>query len=124
MPRHPLEFSHRHTKCTSPPFVVTDCGICNSVNQIVIFAIDLVRNLQDRAWRPAMLPLKMVVVSVLGWSGNLDGVVLDFTASWCGPCQQISPTVSRLERQGYPIRKVDVDTNRDLVRRFNIQSIP
>jgi thiol-disulfide isomerase/thioredoxin len=71
-----------------------------------------------------MLPLKILVVSVLGWNGNLDGVVLDFSATWCGPCQQISPTVSKLERQGYPIHKVDVDANRDLVRRFNIQTIP
>ncbi len=71
-----------------------------------------------------MVPLKVLVVSILGWGGNLDGVVLDFTAPWCGPCQQISPIVSKLERQGYPIRKVDVDTNHDLVRKFNVQSIP
>jgi len=71
-----------------------------------------------------MVPLKVLVVSLLGWGGNLDGVVLDFTAPWCGPCQQISPIVSKLERQGYPIRKVDVDSNHDLVRRFNVQSIP
>src|SRR5258707_2881839 len=75
-----------------------------------------------------MLPLKLLFVSVLGWGGNadanLDGVVLEFTASWCGPCQQMSPVVSRLERHGYPIRKVDVDSNRELCRRFNVDRMP
>ncbi len=69
--------------------------------------------------------LKLLVVSLVGWGGgNLDGVVLDFSAPWCGPCQQMSPIVSKLERNGYPIRKVDLDSNRDLARRFNVSSIP
>ncbi|MGE5193960.1 MAG: thioredoxin domain-containing protein, partial [Deltaproteobacteria bacterium] len=72
-----------------------------------------------------MVPLKLLVVSLVGWGGgNLDGVVLDFTAPWCGPCQQMSPIVSKLERNGYPIRKVDYDSNPTLVRRFNVRSIP
>ena len=53
-----------------------------------------------------------------------DNVVLDFTASWCGPCQQMSPVVARLERQGLPIRTVDVDLHPDLVRKYRIQNIP
>jgi hypothetical protein len=72
-----------------------------------------------------MVPLKLLVVSLVGWGGgNLDGIVLDFTASWCGPCQQMSPVVSKLERNGFPIRKVDFDANRDLARKFNVRSIP
>ncbi len=71
-----------------------------------------------------MIPLQILVASVIGWGGNLDGVVLDFSAKWCGPCQQMSPIVARLERQGYPVRKVDIDAEPELARRFNVQRIP
>ena len=53
-----------------------------------------------------------------------NGVLLDFTATWCGPCQKMSPLISRLKREGYPIKKVDVDQEAELARRFNISSIP
>ena len=52
------------------------------------------------------------------------GEVLDFSATWCGPCQQMNPIVSRLEREGLPIRKVDIDQQRNLAQRFNVRSIP
>ena len=52
------------------------------------------------------------------------GVLLDFTATWCGPCQQMSPIVSKLQREGYPVRKVDIDQEKALANRFNISSIP
>jgi len=52
------------------------------------------------------------------------GEVLDFSATWCGPCQRMAPIVSKLERAGYPIRKVDVDSNRALARKYGISSIP
>ncbi|MCA9014988.1 MAG: trypsin-like peptidase domain-containing protein [Planctomycetaceae bacterium] len=73
--------------------------------------------------------LTTVVLSFLVISGSAsaatpNGVLLDFTATWCGPCQKMSPLISRLMREGYPIKKVDVDQQPELARRFNVSSIP
>ncbi|MCA8987216.1 MAG: trypsin-like peptidase domain-containing protein, partial [Planctomycetaceae bacterium] len=51
-------------------------------------------------------------------------VLYDFTATWCGPCQQMSPIVHKLEREGFPIQKVDIDQNPNLARQYSITSIP
>ncbi len=64
------------------------------------------------------------ILTMAAITGQPRGEVLDFSASWCGPCQQMAPLVSKLERQGYPIRKVDVDTNRALAQKYGISSIP
>jgi thiol-disulfide isomerase/thioredoxin len=53
-----------------------------------------------------------------------QGVLLEFSASWCRPCQKMSPLVTRLQRQGFPIRKVDVDREKALTRRYGIGPIP
>ncbi|MGQ0635826.1 MAG: trypsin-like peptidase domain-containing protein [Planctomycetaceae bacterium] len=72
-----------------------------------------------------MLPLQLVVASALAWSGEPNGEVLEFTAEKrCEPCQRMSPIVHQLQRQGYPIRKIDADKNLDKVQRFGIQVLP
>lgn len=57
-------------------------------------------------------------------NGLPSSVVLNFSSVRCGPCQQMSPIVSKLARDGYAIRKVDVDQERDLTSRYGITSIP
>lgn len=71
-----------------------------------------------------MLPVYTLLLSAVCWAETPQGVVLDFSAQWCGPCQQMSPLVARLEREGYPIRKVDVDKEPALARQFKVSSIP
>lgn len=54
-------------------------------------------------------------------------VVIDFFADWCGPCQTLLPTVHKLAEElkdEVTIKKVNVDTNRELSTAFNVKSIP
>ncbi len=71
-----------------------------------------------------MQAMALAAVLMTAMGGNPDGVVLNFTASWCGPCQQMAPVVSRLQQQGYAIRKVDFDRERDLARQFKVTGVP
>lgn len=53
--------------------------------------------------------------------------IVDFTATWCGPCQRISPILEELAKEydgKIVIYKLDIDKNRDLANAFNISSIP
>ena len=68
--------------------------------------------------------LTAVFLATCAVSGAPQGELLDFTATWCGPCQQMGPIVDRLHRQGYPVRKVDIDQNRQLAQQYGISSIP
>ena len=53
-------------------------------------------------------------------------VLVDFFASWCGPCRMIAPILEEIseERVDVKIVKVDVDELPELARRYGIMSIP
>ena len=54
-------------------------------------------------------------------------IIVDFWATWCGPCRMIAPILKNIAKdyQGKVIvAKVDVDKNREVSARYNIQNLP
>lgn len=54
-------------------------------------------------------------------------VLVDFWASWCGPCQMLGPIIDEISdeyKDKIKVVKVDVDENQNLALQYNISSIP
>lgn len=51
-------------------------------------------------------------------------ILIDFWATWCGPCMRQGPVVEELAEEGYAVGKVDVDHNMALAQQFRVVSIP
>lgn len=53
-------------------------------------------------------------------------VLIDFWATWCGPCRMLAPIIEEIaeERDDIKVGKVNVDEETELAEKFNIESIP
>ena len=53
-------------------------------------------------------------------------VVVDFFATWCGPCKMLSPVIDELSEELTDLNfvKVDIDQSMDLAQKFRIVSVP
>jgi thioredoxin 1 len=52
--------------------------------------------------------------------------VIDFWATWCGPCKLMNPIIDEVEKENPDliITRIDIDSDKDMVEQYNIQSVP
>ena len=57
---------------------------------------------------------------------NSDYALVDFFATWCGPCKMLSPIIENIanSRDNIKVAKVDVDKHEDLAKTYGVMSIP
>lgn len=59
--------------------------------------------------------------------GSDQPVLVDFTATWCGPCKALAPIVDKIadEFQGkVKVGKLDIDAQRPIAEKYKIRSVP
>ena len=49
---------------------------------------------------------------------------LYFSAPWCGPCKQLGPIMDELNSEGYIVQKINVDSNPEICKSFDVRNIP
>ena len=55
-----------------------------------------------------------------------EKVIVDFFATWCGPCKMLGPVFEELSTEINDIKfiKVDIDEHEDLCRKYKVMSVP
>jgi len=70
-----------------------------------------------------MITLKSEILEELTREGT---VIVDFFATWCGPCKMLSPVLESFAENNKTIQviKVDVDTHKEVAMNYSVMSVP
>ena len=72
--------------------------------------------------------MKMIMLLMMAMDGASssapDVQLLDFSAGYCGPCQQMVPILQRMEHAGFPVRQIEITEDPELTKRFKVDRIP
>ena len=63
----------------------------------------------------------LVVLSALGAT---DVELIQFSATWCGPCRAMQPVVDRLRAEGHQVRHIDIDQHPEMASQFRVRGVP
>lgn len=56
---------------------------------------------------------------------NKDFMLVDFYATWCGPCKMLAPVVKEVvKEQNIEVTVIDIDNNIELAQRYAVMSVP
>lgn len=106
--------------------MVLQCGGCSSKSEKSVKEVQASEKSYDQADTDHSAKLQNASLAhVLPQNGN--PTLLDFSATWCGPCQMMAPVFVELEdTYGDMINfvTVDVDENPELTGEFNIEAVP
>lgn len=71
-----------------------------------------------------IVTLLFALIATPSAEGTGEPILLDFQASWCGPCRQMRPAIEQLLGKGYPVKEIDIDRSPDLAARYHVASVP
>jgi thioredoxin 2 len=105
------------------------CGHCHKINKVP--TVRLADQPKCGACKQSLFQSKPIDLNEAIFSRHTQHsdipVLVDFWASWCGPCKMMAPVLSQLAKESEPnlrIAKLETDQNQNISAQYNIRSIP